>query len=906
MSVVLIQIRMLGPWEVRVEGRSIELSNRLRVVLAALAMSAGRPVPVDHLIVMLWDGDDPGLRPRRTVQTYIARLRRAIGAATIISHPAGYILDAALVDVDALRFTALVGAGDPGRERENLAEAAGLWRGVPFEGLDPARLHEVYGAALIERRLAAVERRVDLDIRDGDPAECVAELLELTALHPSRESLWARLLDVLRRCGRHAEALERYETVRRHLAEELGADPGGELRAIHAALLAGQDPGVPARHRAPDVVPRQLPPDLAGFTGRRDALGLLDPHLSTSAAMPLLTITGPPGVGKTTLAVHWGHQVAARFPDGQLYADLRGHAPSGRPRRAAEVVGGFLEALGVRLRDAPVAEDARFALYRSLLADRSVLVVLDNAREAEQVRRLLPGSARCLTVVTSRERLTGLIAVNGARPVVLDVLSAGEARSFLERRLGTGRVRAEPEATTRVIGHCARLPLALAVAAARAALRPRLPMASMASELESGPGLDGFADNDLPGDVRSVFSWSYHPLSPAAARLFRLLGTLSGTDVNAVAAANLAGVAESEAHPLLRELTAAALLADDGGRYRHHDLLRVYAAERSRAEDTDSERRAALGRLLDHYLRWADAASRALDPNREPVTADVAAMTGREEALAWFATEYDNLQAATVHAGASGFPGHARDLAWTLLPYQSLRGRWDDAVAAHLAAVGAVGDRPDPVRDAVIHARLARLHAMLENEIAARREISAALNLVEGAGPDARGTVDQHAAQVYDLLGDHESALRHAESGLARVRGRAHLEARALNQVGWFQANLGDLDAAALSCGEALAVNRVLGNRLGEASTLHSLGLVHRRRGDLQEAARYYAEAAECYRGQDVSYSLAVTLRDLGEMHAQLGRTAGARAAWEESATIFAALGRSEARDVEIALKGLS
>ncbi|HEY1176270.1 MAG TPA: BTAD domain-containing putative transcriptional regulator, partial [Phytomonospora sp.] len=395
----MIEIRMLGPWEVRVEGRSVELPNRLRVALAVLALSAGRPVPVDHLIGMLWDGDDSGRRPRRTVQTYIARLRRALGAAAIHSHPAGYALDSA-VDVDALRFTALVGSGDPVRERADLIEAAGLWRGAPFEGLDSTRLPEVYGATLIERRLAAVERRVDLDVRDGDPAACLTELLELTAVHRTRESLWARLLDVLRRCGRHAEALERYETVRRHLADELGADPGGELRAIHAALLAGQDPAVPVRHRASAVVPRQLPPDLAAFTGRRDALGLLDPHLSERAAMPLLAISGPPGVGKTTLAVHWGHQVASRFPDGQLYADLLGYAPSGRPRSAVEVVGGFLEALGIRLRDAPVAEEARFALYRSVLADRAVLVVLDNARGAEQVRRLLPGSARCLTVVT--------------------------------------------------------------------------------------------------------------------------------------------------------------------------------------------------------------------------------------------------------------------------------------------------------------------------------------------------------------------------------------------------------------------------------------------------------------------------------------------------------------------------
>jgi DNA-binding SARP family transcriptional activator len=542
------------------------------------------------------------------VQTYLARLRGALGSVVIAREPSGYVLHADPEHIDALRFARLVDAagraGNPRTERAHLQEALSLWRGPPFDGVRSEWLVRSEAPRLVERYLAAVERRIDLDLADGRSDELVADLQALTALHPLRESLWVRLLVVLSRSGRPAEALERYELIRVRLAEELGTDPGPELQRVHTDLLTGK-----AHTATRAVVPRQLPADVDGFTGRTSTLKALDTLIGSSKTVVISAIAGTAGVGKTTLAVHWAHQVADRFPDGQLYVDLRGFHPSGKAMTPAQAVRGFLDALEVPQHRIPIDLASQVGLYRSLLAGKQMLVVLDNARDADQVRPLLPGSPTCLVVVTSRDQLTSLVAAEAARPLELGLLSVDEARQLLAYRLGADRVAAEPAAVQTIIDRCARLPLALAIAAARAATQPTFSLAAVAAQLRhDASGLDELTTGDPSTDARAVFSWSYQALSPEAASLFRLLGLHLGPDLTAPAAASLAALPASRVRPLLDELCRSHLLTEHApGQYMLHDLLRAYAAELATA-DPDVIR-PALHRLLDHYLHTGHAAA---------------------------------------------------------------------------------------------------------------------------------------------------------------------------------------------------------------------------------------------------------------------------------------------------------
>ncbi|WP_406118202.1 NB-ARC domain-containing protein [Streptomyces sp. NBC_00989] len=389
----------------------------------------------------------------------------------------------------------------------------------------------------------------------------------------------------------------------------------------------------------------------------------------------IAVISGMGGIGKTTLAVHWAPRIAHPFPDGQLYVNLRGFDPGGTTKDPGEALRGFLEALGVPAQRIPVGEAAQTGLYRSLLAGRRALILLDNARDADQVRPLLPGSAGCLVVVTSRNHLFGLVTVEAARPLVLAQLKVPEARESLARRLGAGRVSAEPRAVDEIVARCAGLPLALAVVATRAAAHPGFPLAAIAAELREAHGsLDAFTDPDPAGDVRAVFSWSYHTLSPGAARLLRLLSLHPGPDVALPGAAASAGVAPADVRPLLAELTRAHLLSEHTpGRYSCHDLLRTYAMERSEAEDAAADRDAAVHRLLDHYLHTAHAAGRRFSPawTTSPLTeaqpgAGAVEFADDGAALSWYTAERRVLGDVVAVADRLGFDSHVWRFAWTL------------------------------------------------------------------------------------------------------------------------------------------------------------------------------------------------------------------------------------------------
>jgi DNA-binding SARP family transcriptional activator len=681
-------VGVLGPLEVAADGRPVELMpGRLRALLAVLAMSAGTAVPVDRLAAGVW-GDELPVDSGRSLRTYMARLRSVLGVGTIAKSRDGYLLNLAPVQVDALRFLRLMSTRekDAWVERDRLAEGLALWRGLPFEDVPSGWLATVEAPRLVEQYLLARERRIDLDIAEGAYRELAPELSELTARYPVRESLWARHLLVLDRLGRPAEALAGYEAIRARLAVELAVEPGPRLRRIYADLLAGR-PVAPAPDttavalRAAGPPPRRLPSDVAGFTGRTGYLNHLDALLADCQRQPrkaavVVVVHGAAGVGKTALAVYWAHRVRERFPGGQLYVNLGGYHPVGTAVHPTDALRTLLDALGVPPRQVPLDLAVQVGLYRSLVADRQVLVVLDNARDADQVRPLLPAGPGCLALVTSRDQLAGLVTSEGAHPVALDLPTADEAHQILLHRVGWLRSAAPPRAVDDIVTRCARLPLALAHVAARATTTPAARLAALATDLHQAPDrLDAFASPDPATDLRAALAASYRAVSPAAARLFRLLGLHPGPDFVVPAAASLAGAPMPRTRLLLAELTRVHLLEEHApGRYTFHDLLRAYATELSRTSDSHTEHRRAVRRLLDHYLHSAHAATRLLCPD-EKLKALASCQPGVTlvdlddygQAADWFAAERPAMLATIAYTADAGYDARLWQLGWSLI-----------------------------------------------------------------------------------------------------------------------------------------------------------------------------------------------------------------------------------------------
>ena len=624
----LVELEVLGPVEVRASGRVLDAGHaRRRAVLAVLLLDLGRVVPVEALIDRVW-GEEPPASVLNTLYGYVARLKSVIAKAsdprvTLSHRPGGYLLQAEAGQLDLCRFRRLAAEAAVGSDDKRgaglLRQALGLWRGPALTGVRSPWLNAMRDK-LEADRLVALEHLSDIRLRLGEHGTLVGELTEQAAARPGDERLIAQLMLALYRSGRQADALQWFERTRRHLAGEVGVDPGSALRTLHQQVLRA-DPALIATGGVSvrlGPVPRQLPPGVPAFTGRAaeladlDAIGVAAIGLAgkNSASATIVAVSGTAGVGKTALAVHWARRFAHRFPDGQLYADLRGFGPADAPVTTAETIGGFLTALGMPPERVPVGQDEQVALYRSMLADKQMLIVLDNARDEQQVRPLLPGSPCSLVLSTSRNQLIGLAATGGARLVTLDVLPHGEAVRLLTARLG-GPAMAEPAAIGEIADLCAGLPLALSITAARAAARPGFPLAALAAELRDTAGLLEALDSGDPAvSVRTMFSWSYQRLSTGSARMFRLLGLHPGPDITASAAASLAGLDEAEGRRMLRELSRAQLLAErHPGRYTLHDLLRAYAADQGRVHDSPSERAAAVGRLLDHYLRTGSNAA---------------------------------------------------------------------------------------------------------------------------------------------------------------------------------------------------------------------------------------------------------------------------------------------------------
>jgi DNA-binding SARP family transcriptional activator/tetratricopeptide (TPR) repeat protein len=946
-----IRLRMLGPVELQDGDGALRSGGpQLRLLLALLALSPGHVVPVSDLIDAIWD-ERPPPSARASLQILVTRLRRLLAGVpgcAVDRCGDGYRLQLGPQLVDVHRFRSLVGSARQARDDDEaitvLGQALRLWRGPALADVAATARVDAIRAGLAEEHLSAAQDRFGRLLAAERDAEAAAEIPIMLAGHPLAERLAGLLMIAWYRCGRPADALQVFRDLRGRLVGELAVEPGAELQRLHQQILrgdpvlvtgdqlrsgdggrqagtaghrearAGPVPVTPGNGQAMNVlvVPRQLPAGPAGFAGRQQELRTLTGRLDAGpgGGPMIVTLGGAPGVGKTALALHWAHQVQQRFPDGQLYVNLRGFDASPDPVTPAEAISGFLESMGVGATQVSPRLDARSAVYRSLLAGRRLLVVLDNARDEAQVRPLLPGSATCLVVVTSRSELTGLVAAEGACPVRLDVLTEPEARQLLASRIGAGRVAAEAAAVAEVITQCARLPLALAIAAARAATRPALPLAALADELRDVRGrLDGLSVGDDATSLKAVFSWSCRLLSEPAERMFRLLGAHSGPDISAAAAASLAAVSTRSAHALLAELVRASLVQEQAaGRFTMHDLVRAYAA----GLGDQAESRAAIRRALDYYLRSARAAVGLVYPAAARGTnpapghdAPPERFADPDQALDWLQAEHQVLLAACAAAADGGFDDHALLLPAVLGRYLARREHYLDWARSQRQALAAARRLGDDAAGAVAHRSLGEALIQLGSWEEARRQLLDALTLYRRLGDSAgQASCQCGLGRLCESQGDHARALHHARHALRLYRAVGDLagQAAALNGIGWHNALLGDNQRALGYCERALELHRANGDRFGEAVTLDSLGYCHHRDGRHSQAVTFYQHALDAYADIGERYYRAHTLIRLGETRQASGNPQAAQDNWEQAAQLLDDLRHPDAEAVRARL----
>jgi DNA-binding SARP family transcriptional activator/tetratricopeptide (TPR) repeat protein len=884
-----LRVAVLGPLLVESAGEPADLASaRQRDLLALLALHPGRAVPTEEIVEVLW-GELPPRSHRRLVHVYIGRLRTLIepgrdpGAPTRIlcRAPGGYRLEATAAQLDLVRFDDLVArahAAEPATARRLLAQALDCWRGPPAADAGERVRQHVTTVGLAGRRLAVALSYADLALDSGTDHAVVKRLRALSYDEPLHEGLAARLMLALAGSGEQAAALELFTGLRGRLREELGVAPGEELRAAHLRVLRQQ---VPTRQavRVTGPAPAQLPADVADFSGRAEQLSQLDALLPGHASAAVISaIAGTAGVGKTALAVHWAHRVRDRFRDGQLHVDLRGYARL-PPLRPAEALARLLHALGVQASQIPPDTDAAAGMYRSLLADRRMLILLDNARRSDQVRPLLPGNPNCLVLITSRDQLTGLVARDGARRITLDVLTPDESGELLTRLLGADRVRAEPEAAGELARLCAHLPLALRIAAANLADRPHETIAVHATRLKAGDRLSELdIEDDSEAAVRSAFDLSYAMLSPGDARLFRMLGHLPGPDITAEAAAALAGVPVAEAGRRLDRLRAAHLVTEHvSGRYTLHDLLRLYAAERSAGDE------GARRRLFDHYLHTADAAAKVLYPQVVRLPLD-----GRSDrvfhdprqAFEWLEAERDNLLAATVTAAAHGPRPHAWLLADTIRGYLSQRAFTADWLTAAEAALTAAEAEGELIAQAAARLGLATLYWRQDDYQAAIDQLHPALELARRAGwPAGQAAALGNLGVMHLQTGRlRESVARMAEATTRyRELGMPGTEAIGLTNLALGYLRLGRLRESAERYADALELFGRIGSDRGEATALGGLGEVHHRMGRFDEALDQLTRSLALLRDVGDQRNELNVQRAIAAVHRDAGRLAAAR-----------------------------
>ncbi|MFG2049027.1 BTAD domain-containing putative transcriptional regulator [Micromonospora sp. NPDC048935] len=935
-----LYIAVLGPLRIQVGQATVRIGPRLAALLSVLLLEAGKPVAAQRLIDLLWDSSPSDSAPV-TLRSHVSHLRRALtpqrppsGGGVLVTVGSGrglaYRLDVTAEQVDVHRFEEAYAQGrrllvDGGREQVERAAgligaALALWRGPAYPEVADRSFALPEVARLEALRRSARNGHAEALIALGRYTEAAGDLTRLVEEEPYDEGARRLLASVLHDLRRTDEAVRVCRTGLT-LLRGRGLD-APTLQQLLRSILHGEAlrtaNGRPATDAGPARAARVvclLPPDPPRFAARAAELAHAEQAIRAGDSPATIVVTGPAGVGKTTFAVRLGHALADRFPAGNLYVDLRGFDPNGPVMTTAEALRRFLDALGVPVHRLPATTEARAGLYRRLLADRRMLVVLDNARNADHVRPLLPGAAGCAVVVTSRDQLASLVTVDCARPIALGMLSAAGSRELIRRRLGTAALDAEPEATDEIVASCGGLPLALAIVAGRVAANPDVALSTLARRLRAARGgLTEFASTDAAADARSVFSWSYRTLDTGPARLFRLLGLHPGAGVTTRAAASLAGLPPEVATEHLAVLVQAHLVTVPvQGRYLVHDLLRGYAAELV-AADLATHRRAALRRVLDHYLHSAVAADRLLVPAQDPiapppgppapgVTAEP--LGDNQQALAWLTAEHATLVHASDWAGRAGFHTHAWQLARAVSTYLEDQGHWSDWATTQQFALAAARRSAEPAAEAGVHYHLARACQRLGRHDDAHDHYRAALTGFAAVGNRVHEAhTHRSLGGLFQREGRAEEALGHVRRALDLYRDGGHQagQGMALNNIGWLLAQRGEFPSALTYCRQALAALREVGERHAEAATWDSLGYIQHRLGRHRGSITCYQRALALYEDLGDRYGMAETGRDLGDVQAGVGDRAAAIRSWSQAWRILDELGHPEADELRARL----
>ncbi|MEV4799420.1 BTAD domain-containing putative transcriptional regulator [Nonomuraea sp. NPDC049421] len=897
-----ILFRLLGPVQLEVGADKVTFSGRQGALLAALLLQADRVVSTQRLAEAIWAEPLPSGAASR-VRTLVSEVRRAcaaLGAHVIHTQRPGYLVRLGPSRLDLACFQDQIALARQAPAEQALGhydEALRWWRGAPLAGITGSYA-ETQAGWLDGLRLDALEERLSVLLALGRTTDVVTEARALSGEAPFRERLHEQLMQALYESGRPSEALEVYRQFRYRLVDELGLEPTDELQQLqHRILRSEANPRRPHRQDGPPAlpVPSQLPAAPASFTNRSDELAELDRRRSAETGhVGVTVISGPGGGGKTWLALHWAHTHRDRYPDGQLYVNLRGFDAAEEPVPPGTVLRHFLTALGVPPAVIPGEQEAQAALYRSVLADRRVLIVLDNARDSAQVTPLIPGRPGCTVLVTSRNRLVSLHTTHDARLLELGAFSDEEAHRMLAHHFGPDTMAADPDSVAVLLKHTGGLPLALGVLAARATAHPGFPLAVLARELrDPATRLDALQTGDLGADLRAVFASSHAALDPPAARLFLLLGTVPGPEIGLPAAAALAGLPPAATRTLISMLETATLIQQHApGRYSMHDLIQLYAAERAEADLPAEVRRQALTRLVETYTDTACAADRALYPHRPAVPrragrhvfADAAA------ALAWFETELPCLLPAQVLAAELGMDAEAWQLAWGMNTFLLRRSYTRERLTSWEIALAAAERLRLPYTTAVVHWHTGYAHAAAGRIEEAAGHLDRALELF-GQAEDRPMLAQVHHTfgWMWSVHGQPRRGLGHAQTALRlqREAGDAIWEANALSAVGWIRLQLGEYDAARDACEQALTLFRRHHDGGGEAATLDSLGLLAFHQGAYERALEYYGRCLDLREGTGNASQSADTLVAFGDTHHALGHTAQARAAWRKALTLY-------------------